>query len=230
MIQPSPSPSQPVKSQRMKFKIGAALVTVLCIVAPIAVLIWLGGIEPDRLQALLRAAGWWAPLAYMALYTLATLLLLPSTALNLTGGAIFGFGWGLLWTTVAAVVAAIAAFAFSRTIGHQTVAQRLAGRWQAMDAEVKRGGLFYIFALRLLPIMPYGLVNFAAGLTSVKFRDYLVGTCLGTVPGILPFVLMGSSGLRAVQRGEVMPVLVALGLLGLLVAGATWYRRGDRQR
>ncbi len=208
-----------------RFKLGAFVVTVLCIAATVIVFGWLGGIEPARMQAALQQAGLWAPLAYIGLYVIATVLLLPSTALNLTGGAIFGFGWGLMWTTIAAVIAAIATFAFSRTVGREAVAKRLAGRWQDMDAEVQRGGMFYIFALRLLPLMPYGIVNFAVGLTSVRFRDYAVGTALGTVPGVLPFVLMGSSGVKAVQRGEVLPLLAALAMMGLLVGGATWYRR-----
>jgi uncharacterized membrane protein YdjX (TVP38/TMEM64 family) len=209
----------------VKFKAGAFAVTVLCLAATLIVFHWVTGIDPRQMQTGLQAAGIWAPLAYIGLYVVATILLLPSTALNLTGGAIFGFGWGLLWTTIAAVLAAIVAFAFSRSIGRDTVAQRLAGRWQSLDAEVQRGGLFYIFALRLMPLMPYGIVNFAVGLTSVRFRDYFIGTCLGTVPGILPFVLMGSSGVTAVQKGEILPLLGSLALMGLLVAGATWYRR-----
>ena len=82
-----------------------------------------------------------------------------------------------------------------------------------------------MFAIRLLTISPYGLVNFAAGLTSIHFRDYLLGTVLGTVPGILPFVMLGSSGLQAMRTGNILPLMGSLGLIGLLVAGATWYRR-----
>ena len=90
---------------------------------------------------------------------------------------------------------------------------------------MRQGGLFYIFAIRLLPIIPYGLVNFAAGLTSIRFRDYLIGTILGTVPGVLPFVMLGSSGLQAMRTGDILPLVSSLALIGLLVGGATWYRR-----
>jgi uncharacterized membrane protein YdjX (TVP38/TMEM64 family) len=67
-------------------------------------------------------------------------------------------------------------------------------------------------------------VNFAAGLTSIKFRDYFLGTLLGTVPGILPFVMMGA-GLTALKQGNILPLLFALALTGILVGTATWYRR-----
>jgi uncharacterized membrane protein YdjX (TVP38/TMEM64 family) len=93
-----------------------------------------------------------------------------------------------------------------------------------MDAEMLQGGLFYMFAIRLLPIIPYGLVNFAAGLTSIQFRDYLLGTIIGTIPGVLPFVMLGSSGLQAMRTGDFLPLIGALCLTGLLVGGATWYR------
>jgi uncharacterized membrane protein YdjX (TVP38/TMEM64 family) len=209
----------------LNFKSGIFLLTVFCIVVTGIAVYLLGGINPAQLQIWLNRAGIWAPIIYIVLYTLATVLVLPSTALNLTGGAIFGPWLGTLWTSIAAIIAAVVAFGFTRTVGREIIAQRLAGRWQAMDAEMRQGGLFYMFAIRLLPIIPYGLVNFAAGLTSVRFRDYLLGTILGTVPGVLPFVMLGSSGLQAMRTGDVLPLMGALGLIGLLVGGATWYQR-----
>ncbi len=207
------------------FKIGIFLLTVVCIIATGLALYLLGGVNPALIQAWLKSAGIWAPIVYITLYVVATVLVLPSTALNLTGGAIFGPVLGTVWTSVGAIIAAIVSFAFTRTVGRVAVAKRLAGRWQAMDAEVRRGGLFYMFAIRLIPIMPYGLVNFAAGLTSVSFKDYVLGTTLGTVPSVLPFVLLGSSGLKALRTGDILPLVGALALTGILVAGSTWYRR-----
>jgi len=183
-----------------------------------------GGIHSGQLQDWLQRAGNWAPLCYVLAYIVMTIVVLPSTPLNIVGGAMFGAGWGLVWTSLGALLAAIVPFTFTRTVGREIVAQRLAGRWQAMDAEVRHGGLFYMFAIRLVPVMPYGLVNFAAGLTAVSFKDYLLGTALGTVPSVLPFVLLGSYGVRAVQTRDVLPLVGALGLTGVLVAGSTWYR------
>lgn len=206
-------------------KIAILLLTIICIVVTGGAIYLLGGIEPTQIQAWLKSVGIWAPIAYIALYIVATVLVLPSTALNLTGGAIFGPWLGTVWTSLGAIIAAIVAFGFTRTVGREAIAKRLAGRWQAMDAEMRQGGLFYMFAIRLVPIMPYGLVNFAAGLTSISFKDYLLGTVIGTVPSVLPFVLLGSSGLKAFTTGDVLPLLGALALTGILVGGSTWYRR-----
>ncbi len=207
-----------------KLKGSVFLVTIICIAATGLGIYFLGGIEQKQLQMWLEQVGIWAPIIYISLYTIGTLLILPSTPLNLTGGAIFGIWWGTLWTTIAAVVAAAVAFTFTRSIGRELIAKKLAGRWEAIDAEVCQGGLFYMFAIRLLPIIPYGFVNFTAGLTSIRYRDYLTGTILGTVPGVLPFVMMGS-GLQALSQGDILPLMFALALTGMLVGGATWYRR-----
>lgn len=210
------------------WKNGIFLLTVICIVATVIGIYLLGGIDQKQLQAWLQETGIWTPIVYIILYTLGTLLILPSTPLNLTGGAIFGSIFGTLWTSIAAVVAAVVAFAYARTIGRELIAQKFAGRWEAIDAEIKQSGFFYLFAIRLLPIIPYGLVNFAAGLTSIRFKDYLFGTILGTVPGVLPFVMLGSSGLQAMKTGDFLPLMFALGLTGMLVGGATWYRHHRR--
>lgn len=207
-----------------KNKTGILLFTVFCIVGTGIGMYLLGGIKPEQLQLWLHKMGIWAPLIYVLLYVVGTLLILPSTPLNLTGGALFGIGWGTFWTTIAALLAAVVSFAFTRTVGRDYVATKFAGKWEAIDAEMRQGGLFYMFAIRLLPIIPYGIVNFAAGLTSIRFKDYLLGTTIGTVPGILPFVMMGA-GLHALSTGNLMPLMVAFTLTGLLVGVATWYRR-----
>ncbi|WP_017306161.1 TVP38/TMEM64 family protein [Spirulina subsalsa] len=208
----------------MNLKKSAIAIFIFCVVITAFGVYLIGGIDQDTLEQWLEQAGILAPIIYIILYTLGTILLLPSTPLNLTGGAIFGTVWGTIWTTVAAIIAALVAFLFTRTIGRDWVAQKFQGKWEVLDAELRQGGLFYMFAIRLLPLIPYGIVNFAAGLTSIRVRDYCIGTALGTVPGILPFVMMGA-GLQALKQGDMLPILVASTLTGLLVGGATWYRR-----
>ena len=114
-------------------------------------------------------------------------------------------------------------------MGREIITEKFRGRWEAIDAEISQGGLFYMFAVRLLPIIPYGLVNFVAGLTAISFKDYLLGTTLGTIPGVLPFVMIGSSGKNAIETGDYLPLLFAFGLTGMLVGVATWYRRRRRR-
>ncbi|OAB55450.1 hypothetical protein AY600_07465 [Phormidium willei BDU 130791] len=201
---------------------------VFGIVISVLAMYGLRELDPEQVRSGLEGAGWWAPLFYLVLYSLGTLLLLPSTPLNLMGGALFGVVLGTVWSSLGAILAAMIAFGFSRTVGREAIARRMGQGWQALDAELQQGGMFYLFAIRLLPIIPYGVVNFAAGLSGIGVRDYLVGTLLGTVPGILPIVMLGSSGRQALETGEVWPVFGALTLTGMLVVGATVYRRRRR--
>jgi uncharacterized membrane protein YdjX (TVP38/TMEM64 family) len=214
--------------QPSKSKLLWILLAVVCLLLTWISVHALGGYKPEQLQALIHRAGVWGPLSYIALYAVGTLALLPSTPLNISGGLLFGPWWGIVWTSVGAVVAAAIAFGFSRTVGRSAMERRLAGRWQTMDAEIHRGGLFYMFAIRLIPVMPYGIVNFAAGLTSIRFRDFLIGTILGTVPSVLPFVLVGSSSFKALSTGNLWPLLGALGLTGALVLFSTWFKAKRR--
>jgi len=204
---------------------GLIIIFLLLFIIPTAIgWYFLGNIEQEQLNTFLKQLGIWAPLIYIIVYILVTILVLPTTPLNLSGGAIFGIWWGTLWTSLAAIIAAIVAFLFSRTMGRELIEKKLAGTWKAMDAEIHQGGLYYLFAIRLFPIIPYGLVNFAAGLTSIPFRDYLFATILGTVPGIFPFVMLGNSGLKAMKTGQILPLIFSFALMGILVGGATWYR------
>ncbi|HBE31148.1 MAG TPA: TVP38/TMEM64 family protein, partial [Cyanobacteria bacterium UBA11368] len=114
----------------LNFKSGVFLLTVVCIIATGMGVYLLGGIDQAQLQTWLKQAGVWAPVTYIFLYTVGTILILPSTPLNLSGGAIFGAWWGTLWTTIAAVIAAVVAFAFTRTVGRDLVAKKFAGRWE----------------------------------------------------------------------------------------------------
>lgn len=137
----------------------------------------------------------------------------------------FGPWWGTLWTSVGAIIAALAAFWFARTIGRELIAERMADSYQSLDAEIRNSGSFYIFAIRLIPLVPYGIVSLIAGLTSINLRDYSIGTTCGTILGLFPFVWMGSSGITAIQTGDFLPLLGAFSLTALLIIGAAWYRR-----
>lgn len=201
------------------------LLVFICVVATAIALYFLADIDADQVEAWLNSWGIWAPIAYIAAYAIGTILLLPSTPLNLAGGALFGLWGGTLWSSLGAIAAALLTFGFARTIGRDWVASRLAGQWEAIDADIRRSGLLYLFAIRLLPILPYGFVNLAAGLTAVTWRDYTIGTSIGTVLGLLPFIAIGSSGRDLMQGGSIWGLILALTLMAGLIFGATWYRQ-----
>lgn len=200
------------------------ILTLICICITGLAIYLLGGINQNLLADMLIKLGIFAPIIYIFLYVLATILLLPSTPLNLSGGLIFGLWWGLIWTSLGAIIAAVVSFAYARFLGRNWVKKRFGIHLQRLDKEIKQGGMGYIFAIRLLPLIPYGIVNFGAGLTSISEKDYFLGTVFGTIPGILPFVMMGA-GFSSLSKGDLLTISLSLGLTGLLIGASTWYRR-----
>jgi uncharacterized membrane protein YdjX (TVP38/TMEM64 family) len=150
-----------------------------------------GGYVPAAAQWV-EELGAWGPLAYIALYAVSVVFLVPGALLTLAGGAIFGIGEGTVYVFVGAVLGSAAAFLVARYLARQAVERRLSSRprFGAIDAAVGEQGLKITFLLRLSPVFPFVLLNYALGLTRVSFRDYLIAS-FGMIPGTLLYVYYG---------------------------------------
>jgi uncharacterized membrane protein YdjX (TVP38/TMEM64 family) len=126
----------------------------------------------------------------------------PGSLLTLAAGAIFGLVAGTIYVFVAASLAACAAFALARTVARGALERRLSGnaRFAAIDRAIAAEGRKIAFLLRLSPVFPFSLLNYALGLTRVRFGDYVLA-CLGMLPGTLLYVYLGSLAGDAAGRG-----------------------------
>jgi len=181
----------------------------------------LGGFVAEvarRIQGL----GAWAPLAFMAAYALAAVALIPGSVLTLAGGAIFGLWRGTVIVFAGATLGACAAFLVARYLARGAVERRLVDypRFAAVDRAVAREGRKIVFLLRLSPVFPFSLLNYALGLTRVRFADYAVAS-LGMLPGTVLYVYYGKvlgdvariAGGVGVSRDAGYWTVLALGLL-----------------
>ena len=196
---------------------GAALLLGLGLVLAI------GRLAGDQLPALVarvESFGAWGPLALIALYVVGSVALVPGSILTLTSGALFGLARGTLYAWVGASLGATAAFLISRYVARDRVARRLEGddRLRRIDAAIEREGRRVVFLLRLSPVFPFALLNYALGLTRVRLVDYVVGF-LGMLPGTLLYVYQGvlvgevaALGAGAVERGAAYYLVLILGL------------------
>ncbi|CAB1100456.1 unnamed protein product [Ectocarpus sp. CCAP 1310/34] len=150
---------------------------------------------------------------FALLFCLSTLLFVPGLLLTIGAGVAFGralgFGFGVLWGSVAvllgAVVACVIAFYLGRYVLHEQ-AQSCAKRYRilsAVNTAIERNGVKVMILLRLSPLVPFSGFNFIAGLTKVSLRDYLLGT-VGIVPGTLAFVYIGASTAGTMNEQEAM--------------------------
>lgn len=142
---------------------------------------------PETLGRFLQAAGIWAPLVYMVIYTLGVCLFIPGTLLTTLGAAVFGAYWGFLYVWVGAMAGASAAFWIGRTLGRDFAASLIGDRLKKYDDAIERNGFATVLYLRLV-YFPFTPMNFGMGLTKVRFWDYFFGTGLGIIVGTFIFV------------------------------------------
>lgn len=170
----------------------------LKIALAVAVLIalWMAGREVGALipafVSWVESLGIWGPVVFMAGYAVATVGFVPGSALTLAAGAVFGIGEGVLYVFVGASAGATAAFLVARYAARSWVERKLQGnrRFAAIDRAVGREGLKIVTLLRLSPVFPFNLLNYALGLTRVRLRDYVIA-CTGMIPGTLLYVYSG---------------------------------------
>jgi uncharacterized membrane protein YdjX (TVP38/TMEM64 family) len=140
----------------------------------------------EALQAVLDKAGFWAPVVFIFVYAGGVCLFIPGTLLTGLGAALFGAYRGFVFVWVGAMLGACLAFFIGRTLGRDFAAALIGGRLKKYDDAIRRNGFATVLYLRLV-YFPFTPMNFGMGLTSVGFRDYLLGTGLGILVGTFIF-------------------------------------------
>jgi uncharacterized membrane protein YdjX (TVP38/TMEM64 family) len=163
-----------------------------------------------------------ASAAFFLTYVAAAALSVPGAlVLTIAGGAIFGLLWGLLLVSFASSIGATLAFLTSRFLLHDAIQSRYGERLKAVNAGVRKDGAFYLFTLRLLPVIPFFVVNVVMGLTPIRARTFYAVSQLGMLPATLIFVNAGTELAKVSSPGDILsPVLigslVAIGLFPLV--------------
>ncbi|HVG58139.1 MAG TPA: TVP38/TMEM64 family protein [Hyalangium sp.] len=147
-----------------------------------------------KLVERIRDMGGVGAAVFVVAYVAATVLLLPGSILTLGAGFAYGPVYGTLLVMLASNVGATLAFLLGRTVLRGWVARRIAGaaRFSAVDAAVGAQGFRVVLLLRLSPLFPFNLLNYALGLTRVRLRDYMLASLPGMFPGTLLYVYLGS--------------------------------------
>ena len=189
------------------------------LLALIALTVWAGSvITPEELHSALSGLGPWAALAYVGLFVLLPAFFFPVAVLALAGGLLFGLWWGSLYTFLGAVLNCSLMFFLARYMGREKienlVRKKLSPRWQErLSSLAGKEGFGLLIILRLIPAVPYNLVNYAFGLTAMPFRTYLAASAIGIIPGTLAFINIGDKALEPSSPG----FWLAVGLLLLLL-------------
>lgn len=183
-------------------------------------------LEPERLRGIIAEYGVLAPVVYMLVYAMAPALFLPGLPITIAGGILFGPLWGVVYTITGATAGACVAFLVSRHVARGWVEAKLTGsRWRKLDKEVERHGWKVVAFTRLIPLFPFNLLNYAFGLTKIRFVDYAVTTFICMLPACIAFIVFSSS-LLDLLRGKVSgALLLGIVLIVLVSMIPVFYRR-----
>jgi uncharacterized membrane protein YdjX (TVP38/TMEM64 family)/rhodanese-related sulfurtransferase len=185
-------------------------------------LLSVGSIEPA-----LRALGIWAPIGFILIYATAAVLFVSGALLGLAGGALFGPVWGTLWNLIGATLGATAAFLLARTVAGEWVARRVGGRLRRLVEGVRAEGWRFVALMRLVPLVPFNLLNYALGLTGISLPAYVLTSAICMLPGAIAYTWLGYAG-RSAAAGNTADLrygLLGLGVLAMIAFLPRLFRR-----
>jgi pyruvate/2-oxoglutarate dehydrogenase complex dihydrolipoamide dehydrogenase (E3) component/uncharacterized membrane protein YdjX (TVP38/TMEM64 family) len=175
---------------------------------------------------LYAAQPWAVRLGYFAVYVATTAFSLPGAViLTLAGGGIFGLGWGLLLVSFASSAGATLAFLAARFVLRDWVQARMGNRLAEINKGIAREGALYLFSLRLIPVVPFFVINLVMGLTTLRTWTFYWVSQVGMLAGTAVYVNAGTqlasiSSLRDVASPGLLGAFVLLGLFPLLTKSA----------
>ena len=196
------------------------IVLAVLLLAAIAVAIYhRDKFDVQLLENWVSQAGWWAPVIFIVLYMIATVLFLPGSILTLAGGALFGPVYGVIYNLSGATLGAATSFLIARYIASDTVSGRAGGKLKQLINGVETEGWRFIAFVRLVPLFPFNLLNYALGLTRIRFIEYLLATAIFMLPGAIAYTYLGYAGREAAAGGEdtIRTILIAVALLAMVI-------------
>jgi uncharacterized membrane protein YdjX (TVP38/TMEM64 family) len=203
----------------------------LGLVLIVALVVGLGIVAREPLLAAIpplvdrvRSAGAWGVAVFVGVYVVATVLFAPGAPLTAAAGFLWGVPGGTLVVSPASVLGATLAFVLARGAARPWVERWAADdpRLAALDRAVGQRSLWMVLLLRLSPLFPFNLLNYALGLTSVRLWEYVLGSFIGMLPGTVLYVWLGSIAAEAGQiaSGQGAPARAALLAIGLAATAA----------
>ncbi len=187
-------------------------------VAVTLALVYRNHFDATTLRIWVQDAGAVAPLLFILTYALAAVLFLPGLVVTLAGGALFGPVLGTFYNLTGATLGATLAFLVARYLASDWVTQKAGGRIKRLINGVEGEGWRFVAFVRLVPLFPYNLLNYALGLTRIRLVEYVVATYIFMLPASIAYTYLGYAGREAVAGGEglIQKGLLALGLLALV--------------
>ena len=208
----------------MKYNLGKVLkilisIIILLILGTIICKILSINIGVEDIQDYVSSFGRLAPLVYIIMFALVPLTLFPDSILAIGGGMVFGLFKGYIYTLIGALIGATISFYISRKLGRAFVKKLTKEKLDNIEELINSKGFFIVLILRLVPLFPFDIISYGSGLTSIKYKDFLLATIIGTIPGILVFTNIGAQSVNIGSNSFYISImgLILLVLLSLIL-------------
>jgi uncharacterized membrane protein YdjX (TVP38/TMEM64 family)/rhodanese-related sulfurtransferase len=199
--------------------------------------------EAASLDSWLADLGLWAPVVHVVLFAIGTVVFLPGSLFAFAGGALFGPVWGAILNLLGATLGASLAFLIARYLAGDWVTRKSGGHLKRLVDGVEKEGWRFVAFVRLVPLFPFNLTNYALGLTRIGFLPYVITSFICMAPGAIAFSWLGHAGQGALS-GDASAIrygLYALGLLAMIAfvprlirrtrqGGITWIDANELQQ
>ena len=189
--------------------------------AIVAAVLWLGlnrhHFDASLVENAMRSLGAWGPAAHIVLFALGTVLFVPGAIFGLAGGALFGPIWGTILNLAGATLGATAAFLVARYVAADWVRRKARTRIARLVKGVEAEGWRFVALMRLVPLIPFNLLNYALGLTRVPVMAYILASLVCMIPGTAAYTWIGYAGREALAGSE---AAIKYGLMGLALLAA----------
>ena len=200
-------------------KIFLRISVLLLLVAGIAAAIFYRDqLDPAALESWVKSSGSAGPIVFMLFYIVGTVFFFPGAALTLAGGALFGPVLGSFYNLTAATIGAMISFLAARYLAHEWVEKKAGGRMKQLKQGVEGEGWKFVAFVRLVPLFPFNVLNYALGLTKIKFSHYSIASYIFMLPGSIAYTYLGYVGREAVAGGDelIQKIMLALALLAIV--------------
>jgi uncharacterized membrane protein YdjX (TVP38/TMEM64 family)/rhodanese-related sulfurtransferase len=174
-------------------------------------------LDPALIEGAMRNLGPWGAVAHVTLFALGAILFVPGALFGVAGGVLFGPVWGTVLNLAGATLGAMAAFLVARYVAADWVRRKAGARLERLVQGVEAEGWRFVALMRLVPLIPFNLLNYALGLTRIPVVAYMLASLVCMIPGTLAYTWIGHAGREAVAGSD---TAIRYGLMGLALLAA----------
>jgi uncharacterized membrane protein YdjX (TVP38/TMEM64 family) len=201
--------------------LGRAALSAVIVSAIIWMLLNLEQIDVEGLVMWVTTFGLLAPVVFYVTRAVGAVVLVPGSFMGMAAGVLFGPVWGVVHNLFASTLGAVVAFSIARYIAPNWIARSVSGhgRLARLIEGVEAEGWRFVAFVRLVPLFPYNILNYALGLTRIKISHFTLASLICMIPGDMAYVYIGYAGREAIAGNEAAwrMGLAGLGLLSCLV-------------